>query len=95
MTEEEKMLAGHVYDAADPELMGHIVDCHDALYDYNALRPSQLAERTALIKSILGRTGEEININQPFRCDYGCNISVAVGNPCRVVRTLSNPSNLS
>ena len=75
MTEEEKMLAGHVYDAADPELMRHIVDCHDALYDYNALRPSQLAERTALIKSILGRTGEEININQPFRCDYGCNIS--------------------
>ena len=76
MTEEEKMLAGHVYDAADPELMRHIVDCHDALYDYNALRPSQLAERTVLIKSILGRTGEEININQPFRCDYGCNISV-------------------
>lgn len=76
MTQEEKMMAGLVYDAADAELVRHIVECHDAVHDYNLIRPSDRAERTAKIKSILGRTGEEITVNQPFRCDYGRNIEV-------------------
>ena len=29
-----------------------------------------------MIKNILGKTGEEICIEQPFRCDYGKNIEV-------------------
>ncbi|MCF0236235.1 MAG: sugar O-acetyltransferase, partial [Bacteroidaceae bacterium] len=76
MTEEQKMKAGLVYDAADAELVAHIVDCHDRLFDYNRLRPSDIEARTRTIKEILGATGEVVTINQPFRCDYGKHIRV-------------------
>lgn len=76
MTEEEKMMAGRVYDATDAALLAQIMKTHDAVFEYNQIRPSDVAERTAKIKTILGRTGEEITVNQPFRCDYGSNIEV-------------------
>lgn len=76
MTEEEKMIAGLVYDATDATLLAHITETHDAVFEYNQIRPSDVAARTAKIKSILGKTGEQITINQPFRCDYGSNIEV-------------------
>lgn len=76
MTEEEKMMAGLFYDAADATLIGHIIDCHDRVYDYNQLRPSDIEGRTRAIKAILGATGEKVTINQPFRCDYGKHIRV-------------------
>lgn len=76
MTEEEKMLAGLVYDATNADLVGKLLVCQDKVHVYNQLQPSDVKARTALIKDILGKTGEEIIVNQPFCCDYGKNIAV-------------------
>ena len=77
MTEKEKLLAGQVYSATDPELLRELNACKDVIHRYNQLLPSMRAERTAMLKSLLGHLGDDnILINQPFYCDYGSNISV-------------------
>lgn len=77
MTEKEKMLAGKVYDATDQELLRELAETRERIYDYNALRPSEMEKMRAILKEILGGIGDdEIIINQPFRCDYGRQISV-------------------
>ena len=40
MTEKEKMLAGEVYSAIDPELIEELMMTREVLYEYNSLRPS-------------------------------------------------------
>lgn len=77
MTEKEKCQAGLLYDANyDPQLLADRRAAKELLYDYNRLRPSQEAERLALLKRLLGRTGEQCIIEPPFACDYGYNIEV-------------------
>ena len=77
MTEKEKMLAGEVYDATDKELISALGQTRERIYDYNALRPSETTKMKALLKELLGSIGDDdIIINQPFRCDYGSQISV-------------------
>lgn len=76
MTELEKMLHGQLYDAGDPELCRQRLRCQEQCYDYNALRPSQLAERQVLLDALLGHMGSSPCIEQPFWCDYGWNLRV-------------------
>lgn len=76
MTEKEKMLAGHIYDACNPEILSELFATQDAVFEYNQIRPTDRALRTEKIKQILGKTGEIVIINQPFHCDYGSHISV-------------------
>lgn len=82
MTEENmseiwrQMLAGERYDAMHPELIARLEHTREKIWEYNSLRPSQKEERDALIDEIIGRHGEHCHINQPFRCDYGDNISL-------------------
>lgn len=77
MTEKEKMLAGMIYDANyDKELLQERCDCKERCYDYNQLRPSQMQEQDALIRTLFGKTGESFCVTAPFWCDYGYNIEV-------------------
>ena len=77
MTEKEKMLAGLRYSAVDAQLLKELNECKDVIHRYNQLLPSMMAERTAMLKSLLGHVGDDnILINQPFYCDYGKHISV-------------------
>lgn len=76
MTEWEKMLAGEPYAAATPEFWDKLRATRDALHDFNACRPTETDKLEAIIRKVLGRTGERFRIMQPFRCDYGCNISI-------------------
>jgi len=71
-----QMLSGRHYDAAHPELIARLERTRELLWEYNSLRPSQKAERDALLDRIIGRHGRVFQINQPFRCDYGTNISL-------------------
>ena len=77
MTEKEKMLAGLPYSAVDAQLLKELNECKDIIHQYNELLPSKRAERTAMLKALLGSVGDDnILINQPFYCDYGKHISV-------------------
>ena len=80
MTEKEKMMAGEIYSAVDGELLRELAETREIIHDYNHLRPSETQKMKAILKSLLGSVGDDnITINQPFRCDYGKNISVGKG----------------
>lgn len=77
MTEKEKMLAGEYYSAVDKQLHDELAVTREIIYDYNAMRPSNMQGKLLLLKQLLGHIGDDnIIINQPFRCDYGKQISV-------------------
>lgn len=75
--ELDKMMCGEPYEASDNTLLLEILqETQEMCRVYNNIRPSQHEEKTALIKRILGKTGERLKIIQPFFCDYGFNIEV-------------------
>ena len=74
-TEKEKAREGILYDANnDAELVAERLAAADITYMLNSLKPSQVAEREAVIRRLLGRTGKNVSIVSPFFCDYGYNI---------------------
>ncbi|HIS23027.1 MAG TPA: sugar O-acetyltransferase [Candidatus Cryptobacteroides intestinipullorum] len=76
-TEKEKAREGILYDANnDAELLAERLAAADMTYELNRLRPSQVAEREAVIRRLLGRTGKNVSIVSPFFCDYGYNIEI-------------------
>ena len=77
MDEKEKMLAGELYDANyNEDLMKERLIAKDKCFEYNNIKPSKIEERTEIMKQILGKTGNQFLIEQPFICDYGYNIEV-------------------
>ncbi len=77
MTEAEKALAGEIYDANfDPSLMALRQRAKQALKVYNDTAPADLTSRDQQLRALLGRAGQRLLIEQPFRCDYGFNIEV-------------------
>ncbi len=77
MTEKEKMLRGELYDANyNSQLIEERQQCKAACHAYNRLSPLDMEERQKLLRKLLGRTGENFLIEQPFYCDYGYNISI-------------------
>lgn len=76
-SEKEKAKAGKLYDANfDEELLKDRDLCKAACYEYNRLPPARKAERAAILRRLLGKTGKEFVIEQPFFCDYGYNIEI-------------------
>lgn len=76
-TEKEKCRDGELYDANhDPELIGERQRCKEVCHAYNSLSPLKLDERKAVLRSLLGKTGKEFLIEQPFYCDYGYNVEI-------------------
>ena len=74
MTEKEKMLAGELYDACDPELLVELNAVKVLCQQYNNLLPTDFAARNALLRQVLGQADADTFINQPFYCDYGKHI---------------------
>lgn len=83
MTEEEKiwdsMVRGEVYDASHPSLIKRLEYTREKIWEFNNLRPSQVEEQKRILRELLGGYGEWFQVNQPFRCDYGCNIFIGEG----------------
>ena len=77
MTDREKRDSGLLFDyTADPEMTQEHYACKDKCFAYNNILPSHIKERTALLKELFGKTGEELTVHSPFWCDYGYNIEV-------------------
>jgi maltose O-acetyltransferase len=74
MTEKEKMLAGELYDARDPQLVAERRRARDLLHALNASRDGQRELRLDVIRRLMGASGEGVWIEPPFFCDYGSNI---------------------
>lgn len=76
MTEKEKMLAGHLYLARDPELEAAHARAEDLCFRFNQTPPSRSGEGKALLRELFGKTGEVFTVNPFFWCDYGSNITL-------------------
>lgn len=70
------MLAGLPYKAWLDGLIEERTECRLKIREYNQLRPDEHERRDELVRAIFGKAGENINIEAPFRCDYGTNIEV-------------------
>ena len=77
MTEKEKAAAGYLYNANyDEELIKERMNVKDKCFEYNNIKPSNIEDRTKLMKEILGKYKDNFFIEQPFMCDYGYNIEI-------------------
>ncbi|WP_446424462.1 sugar O-acetyltransferase [Mailhella sp.] len=77
MTEKEKMLAGMLYSTrpgSDVQAKRELDRARELCALCNRMLPSQDAERLALLRQLLGRTGERFWIGHNFWCDFGSNI---------------------
>ncbi|MDX2282791.1 MAG: sugar O-acetyltransferase [Bacteroidia bacterium] len=79
-SEREKMLAGELYVAADPELSAIRMRARELFSRYNALPYGDEAGKRALLDDLLGAAGSNLDIQSPFYCDYGQHIYL--GNNC-------------
>ncbi|MBL1225541.1 sugar O-acetyltransferase [Enterococcus sp. BWR-S5] len=75
-TEKERMLAGDLYLANDEELRADFRRSRQLTYLFNQTTEEQIDYRKELLKELFEETGEELYIEPPFHCDYGCHISV-------------------
>lgn len=76
MTEKEKMLSGRLYIAQGEELRNDNLNSRKLTRLFNNTTEEQGEYRIELLKKLFKSTGENIYIEPPFRCDYGCNISI-------------------
>ncbi|HLR61916.1 MAG TPA: sugar O-acetyltransferase [Lentibacillus sp.] len=73
-SEKEKMLNGELYNAADPELTADREQARMLTRLFNQTLETDGLKRVELLKQLFGSTGENIDIEPSFRCDYGYNI---------------------
>ena len=78
-TEKEKMLAGELYVAQDPELAADNRRATDWLDRYNASHGAAAVDRLSMLRELFAAAGEGCFIRPPFYCDYGYNISLGRG----------------
>jgi len=73
-TEHEKMLAGELYDALDPDLVAARNRARDLCQDLNASREGDTELRRSILREMFGSGGDTVWMQPPFFCDYGSNI---------------------
>ncbi len=78
-TEKQKMLAGELYLAGDPELVADAARAKTWMVRYNAMLASPPPERRAVLRELFGAVGEDVVVRPPFHCDYGYNICLGRG----------------
>ena len=71
-TENEKMLAGEIYNCLDPDLTNEREKVKELLRLYNLNGDTD--ERTSMLQKLLGGIGQDSMIESPFHCSYGRNI---------------------
>ena len=78
-TQKQRMLAGELYCADDPELAADNRRISEWMDRYNAAQTRSQPERQALLEEAFARVGPGCNIRPPFHCDYGYNIAIGEG----------------
>lgn len=69
-SEREKMLAGELYAAWDPELVEERTRARELVTIYNISKYNDSAGRAEILKKLLGSCGDGVFIETPFYCDY-------------------------
>jgi maltose O-acetyltransferase len=75
-SEREKMLAGELYNALDPELVTARNRARDLCQALNRSREEDVEERRRILQDLFGNGGDSVWMQPPFYCDYGSNIEL-------------------
>jgi maltose O-acetyltransferase len=75
-TQRERMLAGDLYLADDPELQAEAARARHLQDEFNRTSADQGGERRRILELLLGDLGEGVEIRPPFYCVYGHQIRV-------------------
>ena len=75
-SEKDKMLAGELYDALDPELVAARDRARTLCQNLNATREQEQDLRRQILTELLGRGGDTVWMQPPFYCDYGSNLEL-------------------
>lgn len=75
-TQRERMVAGDLYFADDPQLLQESRRAEALTKEYNESSPLDPARRMRILADLVGSIGEETEIRPPFYCDYGCNLHI-------------------
>mgnify|MGYP000029455934 FL=1 len=74
-SEKDKMLAGELYNPADPVLLKEREEARRKVRLYNQVLETD-AQRLAALKALFGSTGEHLYVEPNLRVDYGYNLHV-------------------
>jgi len=77
--QKDRMLAGELYRANDPELRADSERCDRLLRRFNATGATDRDERAAILRELLGSVGEHVVIRPPLAMDYGYQTSIGPG----------------
>jgi maltose O-acetyltransferase len=75
-TEKEKMLAGELYNALDPQLSAERLRTRLLLKELNDSREDQPELRQRILQDLIPNSGSDLWLQPPFYCDYGSNLVV-------------------
>jgi len=75
-TQKEKMLAGELYLANDPELGAAYERAQSLLAKFNTTPGHELTALVSVLNDLLGHLGTDAVVKPTLRCDYGFNISI-------------------
>lgn len=76
MTEKELMLSEQMYIANDEELKADFMRARRLTRLINATTEEELDDRISLFRQLFNKAGENLWLETPFHCDYGCHISI-------------------
>ena len=76
LTQKQRMVAGQLYHAGDPEIQADQQSAKAWMARYNAALTASAEERRELLRERLAAVGSGAVIRPPFHCDYGYNISL-------------------
>ncbi|WP_239512495.1 sugar O-acetyltransferase [Bifidobacterium aerophilum] len=75
-SEREEMLAGKLYNPADPELCALREKAGDLCTKFNGLPRGDYATRAAVLDELIPGHGENFDVMGPIFFDYGCHTTV-------------------
>ena len=77
--QKDRMLAGELYHANDPELRADAMRCDRLLRRFNATGADEADERAAILRELLASVGEGVVIRPPLAMDYGYQTTIGAG----------------
>lgn len=78
-SEKEKMLAGDLYSADDPELAAASHRAYQLMREYEQRYAVSVAEGHKVLKELLGGVAPDVHIKPPLFVDYGKYITIGAG----------------
>lgn len=76
MTEFEKMINNRPYNGLDKILVEKRQKTKEKLFEINQMHPKKKEKRNKLLKNLLNIEDNNFQIESPFFCDYGENITI-------------------